>query len=67
MAYTYRICMVYDHVYNMLLVQGNPAIYTMPAKYIYTTQQLWVLNNIFNSGHPENSQPFIEDCMFLSL
>ena len=68
MAHTYRVCMVYDHVYSMLFVQRN----SIPSKKMLTksrlsTKVVGVEYYNFNSGHQESSQPFIVDCMFRPL
>ena len=49
MAYTYSVCMVYDHVYSMLFVQGNLNL--------ATKCQLNIDYISVNSGHQESSQP----------
>ena len=67
MAYTYRVCMVYDHIYSMLFVQGN----SIPSNKMLNTDYTKVVGveyyYCFNSGHQESSQPFIVDCMFRPL
>ena len=44
-TYLQRVCTVYNHVYSMLLVQGNP-IPRMLAEYRLYTQKFWVLSTI---------------------
>ena len=47
MAHTYTVCMVYDHVYSMLYVQGKSiASNRMLTKYRLHIRKLWVLNTI---------------------
>ena len=69
MAYIYRVCTVYDHVYIMLFVKGNPiASNRMPAKsrlhsscgcMLNTIILILVIRKVF--------QPFIVDRMFRPL
>ena len=46
-AHTYRICMVYDHVYSMFFVQRSSIPSNkMLTKYRLHIRKLWVLNTI---------------------
>ena len=69
MAHTYRVCMVYDHVYSKLFVCRNSIPSNkMLTKYTDYTKVVGVeYSYCFNSGHQESSQPFIMDCMFRPL
>ena len=60
MVHTYRVCMVYDHVYSKLFVYRNSIPSNkMLTKYTDYTKVVDVY--CFNSGHQESSQPFIMD------
>ena len=69
MVHTYRVCMVYDHVYRKLFVHRNSIPSNkMLTKYTDYTKVVGVeYSYCFNSGHQESSQPFIMDCMFRLL
>ena len=69
MAHTYRVCMVYDHVYSKLFVHRNsiPSKKTLTKYTDYTNVVGVEYSYCFNSGHQEGSQPFIMDCMFRLL
>ena len=55
-AYTYRVCTLYDHVYSKHFIQGNLNL--------VTECQLNIDYISVNYGHQESPQPFIVDCMF---
>ena len=69
MAYTYRVCMAYDHVYSMPLYKGTLYLATECKLITDCTAVVGVEYStfIFNSDHQESSQPFILDCMLWRL